>query len=853
MDDLGALARLLSEAADPDSAAGRLVEHLAPALGEDSAARVYLLGPGDRCSVCARQERCAARDRCFHLAAGHGRFLNPLLVDLRVPRLGTAWGDLLPPGRRESGERVPEELCPPDDVPEHETLLLPLEAGGEIVGALGVRAPAGTLAGLEGPLRVACFLTATAIRLLRSLSTATRRFEQLLLVNDLGRKVNSILNDELLLRQAAMDIHRSFGFHNVMIFMVDSTRSHLELKAQASRYASPSRLAARVKFDEGVVGRVYRTGRAEVVEDVTRDDAYLSLYADTRSELAVPIQIGGVVEGVLNVESDRVSAFTPAERLVLETVANQLAIAIENARLFGMVKEREDRYRALVESSPGAVLHLDAEGNIIYANPAALAMTGREKADLLSERGGLAALAAPGEERFVEAAVRAALRGIPRKDLEFHLSHADGSLRVLHAALQPLVGEQGDPRGVVVLARDKTRERELQEKLTQSEKLTAMGTLVSGVAHELNNPLAGILGFAQLLRARPPEEWSHKDLEHIEQSARRCQRIVENLLAFGRQSRMTKRHANLNHVIESVINLHEYPLRMDDIRVERDFDPDLPAFPIDVNRWQQVFVNLMTNAQQALITSRERERVIRFETQRVGDQVVIRVADTGPGVPLRDRKHIFDPFFTTKESGTGLGLGICYGIVNEHGGTIELEDDVEVGASFRIVLPITDPEEIRVEIPTPSESEGSRVSGAGRRVLVVDDDPLVCDVVSRTLANYDYTVRVVHTGEEALRKASEERMDVVLTDVRMPGELDGIDLYNRLVGEDPTFASRVVFMTGNILDTRTMERLDNLSVRCLQKPFDIHALASLVNEVAGVRAEEAGSGAPRVGNGSTSA
>lgn len=831
MSDLGALALRLSEATDIPTAAERLAEHLRALLPE-GAVRVYLLGPGDRCSACPRAEHCEARDRCFHLEASQGEFGRPTMLDQRVPRVGTAWGRVFGTDAGRADEGLPPELeGRAQAAGAGASLLLPLEAGGETVGVVGLRLRPEQVDAAEADARVAAFLTATAIRLLRSLGTANRRFEQLLLVNELGRKVNSILNDELLLRQAAVDIHRTFGFHNVMIFMIDEERASLELKAQASRYASPARIQERVDLGRGVVGRVFRSGRTEIIQDVGRERDFVRWYDDTKSEMAVAIQIGGMIEGVLNVESDRLGAFGPSDRLVLETVANQLAIAIENARLFGMVKEREDRYRTLVESSPGVVLHLDTNGRLIYANPAVTEMTGYEKSQLLTRFSALQDLAVGEGAEAIEGAVNDAVRGIPQRDLEFQIRHADGGERWVSAALQPLVGEHGDPKGVVVLALDRTREKELQDQLNQSEKLSAIGTLVSGVAHELNNPLAGILGFAQLLLARPPEDWSRRDIENIEFNARRCQRIVENLLAFARQSRMTKRRANVNEVIDSVLNLNEYQFRMDNIEIQRDFDSTVPSFPIDVNRWQQVIINLASNAHQALLQVKDRARFIRITTRRVDDRIEIRVADNGPGIPSDVRTHIFDPFFTTKESGTGLGLGICFGIVEEHGGAIALDDSSQEGTTFLITLPVVEAKEYRVETSTAHQRVASDI-GVGKHVLVVDDDTYVCDVVSRVLRNHQYATAVAHSGEEALQRLRAQAYDVVLTDVRMPGDYDGIDLHDRVVAGAPDCARRMIFMTGNLLDGRTMDRLEELDVRCVEKPFDIHALAGVVNDVA---------------------
>ena len=839
MQDLGSLAYRLAEATDASTAAEQLAEYVLR-LVPQGAVRVYLLGPGDRCATCPRARTCSTRDRCLHLASGLGAFAQPPSQASRVPRTDEPWAEpMRTPGVIVLGA-LPAELegsATAAAEPAGRSLLLALESSGEVLGVLGLRLPGAAPVGLEDQLKTAATLAAATLRALRSRQEEQRRFEQLLLVNELGRKVNSILNADLLLRQATVDVHRTFGFHNVMLFMLDERRERLELKAHAARYAAPAKDQTHVALGTGVVGRVCKTGRTEVVEDVRADKDFVGWFADTRSEIAVPIQIGGVVEGVLNVESDRVSAFGASERLVLETVANQIAISLENARLFGMVKEREDRYRTLVESSPAAVLHLDAQGRITYANPTVLEVTGHDAGQLRARAGTLVGLAVEGDREKVELAVQRALRGSPVRDLEFQVMHADGSLRCLSSSLQPLVGEHGEARGAVVLARDRTRERELQDKLTQSEKLGAIGSLVSGVAHELNNPLAGILGFAQLLLSRPVETWGRGDIEKIERNARRCQRIVENLLTFARQSRMTKRRANLNEVIESVVALNEFQFQMDNVKIERDLDPRVPAFPVDVNRWQQVFVNLASNAHQALVSSKSKERVIRFQTRIKGREVVIRVSDTGAGIPEHLRSRVFEPFFTTKENGTGLGLGICFGIVRDHGGSIELEAGHDKGAHFRLVVPMTEGAEA-APTPTPASTPlGS--AGAGRRVLVVDDDVYVCDVVVRALQNHAYTVDVAQDGAHALEQGRRDLYDVILTDVRMPGEIDGIALYDALKESHPAIAERIVFMTGNLLDDRTMDRLEGLSVRCIEKPFDIHHLAAVVTEVAQAR------GAPR--------
>ena len=827
--DVRTLAHLLAERVRSEIARHVLGQETPEGDVADAVAgvRVYLIGPGDRCPACPRGANCEDQARCLHLEASLGPFDSPRTHDIRVPLGGTAWGQTV---GGHTPDVAPEELQGGGRA-DSACRLIALEAGGDTIGVLGIRATPEALDATADAVTVAACLATSAMRLVSSVHTANRRFDHLLLVSDLGRKVNAILNDDLLLKQAAQDIHRTFGFPNVMIMMAEGERHELRLRARAASYDTHDDSTQRLAVNEGIVGRVFQSGQTVVLDDVHREPSYVCWYPDTKSEMAVPIQNGGVVEGVLNVESDRVAAFGPSDRVVLETIANQLAIAVDNARLFAMVKEREDRYRTLVESSPVAVLHLDSSGLLTYANPAAATITGHNKTELLARGEGLESFAVAADQERLRAAVEAGLQGSPAQDLEFHVAHADGQPRWVSASLEPLHTDSGAVSGLVVAARDKTRERQLQDKLNQSEKLSAIGTLVSGVAHELNNPLAGILGFAQLLGSRPPDTWAKTDIEKIEQNARRCQRIVENLLAFARQSRMTKRRANLNVVLEGVLNLHDYQLRMDNIQVTREFDPIVPVFPVDVNRWQQVFINLISNAHQALLAAERTDRCIQVETRRVDAMITIRITDNGPGIPEDQQHRIFEPFFTTKDSGTGLGLGICFGIIREHGGTIALEESGPGGTTFVIELPISEEAEYPPEVSSPTPALSTDV-GAGRHVLVVDDDPYVCDVVRRALEHHRYEVTIANDGRSALDLVESTRMDVILADVRMPGEMDGITLYREVARVDPPLARHFIFMTGNLMDETTMGELNLMQARCVQKPFDIHDLARIVNETA---------------------
>jgi PAS domain S-box-containing protein len=812
------LAARLAEAAGVEQVGEALAEHLAGAE-PDAAVRVYVLAPGDRCGTCPRARECPTKDRCLHLVASFGSFSSPPVHAERVPRTLPGWAEAL------ASARGPALLAPPPDLAAPEradasVLLVPLRAGAEALGVAGLRTPAG-----------AAPLAADEVALGAALSRAEarRRFDQLVLVGDLGRKVNSTLNVDLLLRQAVVDVQRTFGYRHVSIFVVDPQARRATLRAHSSRYQRPGEGAESIALDEGIVGRAARGGRTVRVDDVAAEPDYVNWWPDTKSEIAVPVRIGGVVEAVVNVESDRAAAFTEADVVVLETAANQLANAIENARLFGRVKQSEEEYRALVESSPVAILQVDPAGRIAYANPAVADLTGFDRATLLSRLSHASELAVPDGREVLAAALERALAGRAQRGVEFRSVHADERGRWVSAELQSL-SDAGGRKGVLLLARNVTRERELQDRLAQSDKLKAMGEMVSGVAHELNNPLSGILGYAQLFLTRPTEEWPRGDMEKIEANARRCKKIVENLLTFARQQRSEKQPASLNEVVESVLALNEYPFRLDGIEIVRDFDPRLPQISLDVSRWQQVFVNLATNAREAMLAARSPERRIRFVTRLRDDAVEVRVEDTGPGIPSDHLGRVFEPFFTTKDKGTGLGLGLCYGIVTDHGGTIGVESQPGAGATFTIRLPRATGARSSAA-PTRVEAAREARPGGGLRALVVDDEQVVREVVTHVLELHGYEVSVARDAAEAIEMIGREPYDVLLTDLRMPGDLDGMGLARRLLETRPALGRRMVFMTGDIMEHQTFHEIESLGLAYVKKPFDIRELARIVNDV----------------------
>jgi len=314
--------------------------------------------------------------------------------------------------------------------------------------------------------------------------------------------------------------------------------------------------------------------------------------------------------------------------------------------------------------------------------------------------------------------------------------------------------------------------RQTQEQLLQSEKMSAVGQLIAGVAHELNNPLTAVLGYAQLLETETLTGSARELVTKLYRQTQRTQRIVHNLLSFARQRKPQRMLVDVARVIEDMFALRAYDLRINNIDVQRDFTPNLPPVMADPHQLEQVFLNIINNAADAML-SVSRNGVLKVRLYQDAGKVVAEFHDSGPGVI--DPRKIFDPFFTTKPvgKGTGLGLSICYGIVKEHGGEIIAGNHDQGGATFRIMLPATPASSKLAPEPVLRETGGV----LDCRVLLVDDEEPVLDFEKEILTKMGCTVTAVTSGENAIAMLERGRFDVVVTDSKMPGKVNGQDVY----------------------------------------------------------------------------
>jgi PAS domain S-box-containing protein len=518
-------------------------------------------------------------------------------------------------------------------------------------------------------------------------------------------------------------------------------------------------------------------------------------------------------------------------RLLEDEVANQTRSLMSS---LGATASAERNLRLLMEAVPDSITVVDREGYVLDENASgrtlvntALEPGPRDAGGRRSAFGWLEGTAM----RIARENLSAAFDGELRR-FEVPFPRPDGSEGIAHVLLAP-VREGGRIPKVLALVRDFTDQRRAQTQLQQAEKLAAMGQLVSGVAHEINNPAAIISGFAQTLLLDPLATEQRETVQMMYDEATRIGRITSNLLAFARAGSKERTLVDLNETIRRTYALRSYHLTTLNITVNLELDDSTPKAWANGSEMQQMLLNLLINAEQALTGSSGR-RVIAIRTLTTSEErVQLQVADTGPGIPLDIQEKIFDPFFTTKPEGTGTGLGlsICYGIAHDHGGRISVDSVPGQGATFTVDL-MRDARTRRRMTPAPMPVPPEASTADGKlSVLLVDDEEGLRRAVLSFLKRRGMHAVAVEDGGDALRVLRRERFDVIISDVRMPG-MSGGEFLERLRREYPAMVNRLIFTTGDTFAADTSTLLRDARVPSLVKPYDFAKLERLLREVA---------------------
>jgi PAS domain S-box-containing protein len=367
--------------------------------------------------------------------------------------------------------------------------------------------------------------------------------------------------------------------------------------------------------------------------------------------------------------------------------------------------------------------------------------------------------------------------------------------------------------------------RRTQEQLLHSEKLAAVGQLISGVAHELNNPLTAILGYSQLLTSSG--QMGQQGMEYADKlykQAQRTHRIVQNLLSFARQHKPERAPVHINQTLEETLALRDYDLRMSNIRVHLELAGDLPVTAADPHQLQQVFLNMVNNAVDAIL-ERSADGDLWVRTGTNADRLFIEFTDSGPGV--QDASRVFDPFYTTKPvgKGTGLGLSICYGIITEHGGTIRVRNVPTRGASFTIELPVQ-----TVAATRPATATPSAVPERGRGILLVDHDDSVLEAVGTILRGRDHRVHMARDVREAIALLQKHKFDLIIADLQISEGFNGEGFEDWLAQHKPALSHSLIWMCA-VTPSRADEKIVRNTCQILQKPFKASDLIAAVDEL----------------------
>ena len=498
------------------------------------------------------------------------------------------------------------------------------------------------------------------------------------------------------------------------------------------------------------------------------------------------------------------------------------------------LKAGEAQYAAITAAALDCIIVFDDTGRVVEFNPSAERSLGFSRAAAIGPP--VATLLDLPALRAGENGQWAAPEGTPAwvgSRIETEAVREDGARFPVELA----VGEVRLPsrRLFTAYLRDltaaRTAEAEIQrqrEALHESEKMAAFGSLLAGVAHELNNPLSIVIGNAMMLgeEAKELAPALIGRTDRIQAAAERCGRIVRSFLALARQNRSQVKPMSIATAVQTALELLAYGLRGSGVAVERDIPDDLPSVPCDHDQFNQVLSNLLVNARQVL-EARPQPRRVRISARLDGDFVRVDVADNGPGVPEALRGQIFDPFFTTKPAGIGMGIGLAVsrGIMEVHGGTLALEEAPGGGACFIIRLPRHSADEGIAE-----EEAAVPVARARQPALVLDDEPEIAALLADMLGRQGYDCDVVDTGDAALQRLAAQDYALILCDLRMPG-IDGAAVYEWLRQHRPHLCVRVGFVTGDTLGSASEGFVARTGRPMLEKPFVPSALRQLVAEI----------------------
>ena len=646
--------------------------------------------------------------------------------------------------------------------------------------------------------------------------------EEMAVVDEVARVITSTLDIAEVYEQFASEVKMLMDVDQLRIGMIDESRNILNLSYVALNPGVSLDRRESVPLQGTISGHVAKTRETIIIDDLSQETRFWSaqqLVEDgLRSTIAVPLFSKDKLVGTLFVLSAEANAYGGREQVIVERLAAQIAPSIDNSLLF----QQMEQLSLALESIGEGVAFLDREEKFKYMNRAFLQLYGYNAEELLDKSG---AIIVPADEENQAAAKRAWAEGnVSGWRGEVKRVRKDGQVIDVLITLTPLKNKDGEIIGRIGVARDITERKQAEERLQETARLSSIGELAAGVAHEINNPLTSVLGFSQLLLLEDVPPAFREDLETVHSEAERAAKVVQNLLSFARRPEPTKTYLDITSVLARSLDMKSYDFQVENIQVIRDFAVDLPLTMADEQQLIQVFLNVINNAEQAMSRHNGRGQ-LTVRTTTSGISIKVSIKDDGPGIAAEIVPRIFEPFFTTKAvgDGTGLGLSVSYGIVTQHGGEIWADSSPGGGTTFYVELPITGEE--AVESPQPA-SVPIQISDT-KRVLVVDDEPSIRELLSRTLTVDGLAVDLAADGDEALRSLHTGTYDCIILDLKMPG-MSGQQLYRAIGDLGGELTEKVIFITGDTVSPDTLNFINRAGNLSLTKPLDLDALRKSV-------------------------
>ncbi|APV44903.1 PAS domain S-box-containing protein [Dehalogenimonas formicexedens] len=554
---------------------------------------------------------------------------------------------------------------------------------------------------------------------------------------------------------------------------------------------------------------------------------------------AFPIFVNGDIWGALGVYSSTVGYFGDKEVKLLEEAAGDIGFALQNIERERLriaaefrIQAAADEWMTTFDSIKDMVAIVDQDHIIRRVNRAFSDMLNAAPGDLLGQHcyKVIHCMNQP------HPSCPHARTLISRKAESSE--YFDKKLKKwVEASSSPIFDDDGALVGSVHIIKDisarKRAEEEkqlLRDKAEIASRLATVGEMAAGIAHEINNPLTGVIGFSEMLMDQDVTPEIKEQLQIINDGSKRVKDIVKRMLTFARQSKPMKSRIDIHELIENTLEIRGYVLKTANIEVARDYGQDLPWITVDPGQLQQVFLNLIVNAEYAMKQNQGIKGILTVSTRKKADKMVLSFSDNGCGMSKETVGKLFQPFFTTKNpgEGTGLGLSVSRSIILEHGGEIQVESKPGSGSTFTVELPINAEPEVIEE--TAPEDSGIPTSNTKARVMVIDDEPAVRSLIEKILVREGHSVQNIENPNDVLEILKETAFDVILLDIRLPG-ISGIELYGDIILIHPELKEKVIFITGDTADANVREFIANHRANWITKPFDRATFLKKFNEV----------------------